>query len=159
MTIYQESSSVSATAAVGTSNSGVTTNTRSIETKVVVKDGKIIVLGGLLEDSNATEAGLMPGMWDTPVIGGLFRSLSRTRKKTNLVVFLRPHILPADADAADQLTLDRYAYIRARQLEQPGDPLKVLQEEGVGADNPPLLPEIPKTLAVPQAPSAPVIQP
>ncbi|WP_374316814.1 secretin N-terminal domain-containing protein [Aquabacterium sp.] len=158
MTIYQESSSVSATAAVGTSNSGVTTNTRSIETKVVVKDGKIIVLGGLLEDSNATEAGLMPGMWDTPVIGGLFRSLSRTRKKTNLVVFLRPHIMPAETGAADQITLDRYAYIRARQLEQPGDPLKVLQE-GTEADNPPLLPEISKNQAEPAAPTTPAKQP
>jgi general secretion pathway protein D len=138
MTIYQESSSVSSTTVAGTTNAGPTTNTRSIESNVVVKDGRIIVLGGLIEDSNATEAALVPGMWDS-FLGGLFRSQTHTRKKTNLVVFLRPIVMP-DEDAVDQVSLDRYAYIRARQSELPQDPLRVL-EAGEGGMAPPLLPE------------------
>jgi hypothetical protein len=62
-----------------------------------------------------------------PYVGWLFRSLSRTRKKTNLVVFLRPRVLRDEA-ATDELSLDRYDYIRARQRELPLDVHKVLPE-------------------------------
>jgi general secretion pathway protein D len=136
MKIYQESSSVSATTAAGTSNAGPTTNTRSIESNVVVKDGRIVVLGGLIEDSYTTEAAVVPGIWDT-VIGGLFRSLTHTRKKTNLVVFLRPRVMPDD-DASDVLLQERYAHIRARQAEVPADPLRVLEAGESGSTQPTL---------------------
>ena len=123
MSILQESSSVASTS----SSSGPTTNKRSIESTVVVNDGKIIVLGGLIENSYESEANQIPWLGQLPYVGGLFRSLSRTRKKTNLVVFLRPLVMRDEA-AADELSLDRYDYIRARQRELPLDVHKVLPE-------------------------------
>jgi general secretion pathway protein D len=133
MTILQESSSVTSTS----STLGPTTNKRAIESTVVVNDGKIIVLGGLIENSYESEANQVPLLADVPGLGVLFRSLTRTRKKTNLVVFLRPRVLPDDA-AADALSLDRYDYIRARQRELPRDVHKVLPGDDV-----PMLPEPP----------------
>ena len=124
MTILQESSSVASTS----SSSGPTTNKRSIESTVVVGDGKIIVLGGLIENSYESEANRLPVLGDLPYVGALFRSLSRTRKKTNLVVFLRPVVMPDEA-ATDALSLDRYDFIRARQRELPLDVNKVLPED------------------------------
>ena len=124
MTILQESSSVASTS----SSSGPTTNKRSIESTVVVGDGKIIVLGGLIENSYESEANQLPVLGQLPYVGALFRSLSRTRKKTNLVVFLRPLVMRDEA-ATDELSLDRYDFIRARQRELPLDVHKVLPED------------------------------
>jgi len=123
MTIQQESSSVDS---ISTS-SGPTTNKRSIESTVMVNDGKIIVLGGLIENKYASEANQIPWLGQLPYIGGLFRSLQRERKKTNLVVFLRPLVMRDEA-AVDELSLDRYDYIRARQRELPRDVRQVLPE-------------------------------
>jgi general secretion pathway protein D len=124
MNILQESSSVASTS----SSSGPTTNKRSIESNVTVADGKIIVLGGLIEDSYTSEVNRLPGLADVPYLGALFRSLSRTRKKTNLVVFLRPLVMRDDT-ATDELSIDRYEQIRARQRELPMDVNKVLPED------------------------------
>lgn len=117
MVIYQESSSVASTTAVGTANAGPTTNKRSIESTIVADDGQIIVLGGLIEDSYDTTRSKVPLLGDIPYFGALFRSENRTRRRTNLMVFLRPVIL-RDASSASQLSLDRYDYIRAQQLQQ-----------------------------------------
>jgi len=129
MTIFQESSSVSSTATPGTSNAGPATNKRSIESTVMVNDGKIVVLGGLIEDAYESDAGKIPFLGDIPLLGGLFRYLNRTRRKTNLVVFLRPHVM-ADEAALNEVSLDRYDYIRARQRELPEDVRKVLPQAG-----------------------------
>ncbi|CAN5474703.1 GspD family T2SS secretin variant LspD [soil metagenome] len=123
LTIQQESSSVASTSAT----SGPTTNKRSIESTVVVNDGKIIVLGGLIEDSYTTSADQIPLLADLPYVGGLFRTLSRARKKTNLVVFLRPVVMH-DADETQRLSLDRYDYIHARQRELPADERGILRD-------------------------------
>jgi general secretion pathway protein D len=123
MTIFQESSSVAST---GTA--GPTTNKRSIESTVVVNDGKIIVLGGLIEDSYTSDATQIPLLGNAPLIGGLFRSLSRSRKKTNLLVFLRPVVMHDEA-AGSEMSIDRYDTIRARQQEMPQDVHKVLPQD------------------------------
>ncbi|HUG26457.1 secretin N-terminal domain-containing protein [Piscinibacter sp.] len=136
MTIFQESSSVSSSTSPGTSNAGPTTNKRSIESNVVVGDGKIIVLGGLIEEGVSHDWQQIPVVSGLPLLGSLFRTLSRSRKKTNLVVFLRPTVMRDDA-AADTVTVDRYDRIRARQravAHHPGDPMA-----GVGD---PLLPAL-----------------
>lgn len=117
MVIYQESSSVASTVATGTANAGPTTNKRSIESTIVVDDGQIIVLGGLIEDSYDTTRSKVPLLGDIPYLGALFRSENRTRRRTNLMVFLRPVIL-RDKASASRLSLDRYDYIRAQQLQQ-----------------------------------------
>ena len=131
MAIYQESSSVAATAATGTASSGPTVNKRAIETNVVVDDGKIIVLGGLIEDSYSVDREQIPLLEQIPYVGALFRNLSRTRKRTNLLVFLRPVILRDEATAT-ALTLDRYDYIRAnQQAVQQNAPETLPGEAGV----------------------------
>ncbi|HXD05657.1 MAG TPA: type II secretion system secretin GspD [Burkholderiaceae bacterium] len=115
MTIFQESSAIVNQTVPGTVNAGPATTKRSIESTVVVDDGQIIVLGGLIEDSYADERGKIPLLGDIPVLGHLFRSENRTRKKTNLMVFLRPVIM-RDQDAASRVTLDRYDMIRTEQI-------------------------------------------
>jgi general secretion pathway protein D len=114
MTIFQESSSLSALVAPGTSNAGPSTNKRSIESNVVVDDGQIIVLGGLIEDKYTDNTAKIPLLGDIPYLGALFRSESRTKTRTNLMVFLRP-IVMRDAETTNRVSLDRYDQIRGFQ--------------------------------------------
>lgn len=123
LTIFQESSSVASTS----SASGPTTNTRSIQTTVVVGDGKILALGGLIEDSWSASNDEMPVISKIPFLGALFRAEYRSRKKTNLVVFLRPRVM-ADEAAANRLSIDRYDVLRAEQRTLPADPHQILQD-------------------------------
>ncbi|MEY2892947.1 MAG: putative ral secretion pathway protein GspD [Pseudomonadota bacterium] len=116
MTIFQESSSVQSTTAAGTTNAGPSTKKRSIESTVVVDDGQIIVLGGLIEDSFVDTKSKVPLLGDLPLVGALFRSESRTKKRTNLMVFLRPVVM-RDADSANKLSLDRYDILRNQQKD------------------------------------------
>ncbi|MBF5003924.1 type II secretion system secretin GspD [Diaphorobacter caeni] len=119
LTLYQEVSKVNSTT---TSNAnGPTTSKRAIESSVMVQDGNVIVLGGLLEDSYALGQDKVPLMGDLPVVGALFRNEQRSRKKTNLMVFLRPIVIRDDA-TSDALVQDRYEAIRALQMgTQPAD--------------------------------------
>jgi general secretion pathway protein D len=112
MVIYQENSSVSSISATA----GPTTDKSAIETTVVVDDGAIMVLGGLLKDEYEGTVSKVPYLGDIPVIGNLFRADNRTRTKSNLMVFLRPVVIRTQ-QAADAITLDRYDAIRAQQKE------------------------------------------
>ena len=125
MTIFQEQSSVSAQVAPGTSNAGPSTDKRSIESTVVVDDGAILVLGGLIEDKFSQNKSKVPLLGDIPYLGALFRSESRTRTRTNLMVFLRPVVM-RDVDSATKLSLDRYDLIRARQKDAQPVPSAIL---------------------------------
>ena len=110
LVIYQETSSVKA----GTEKdaNGPTTTKRSIESSVLVEDGSIVVLGGLLQDQYGGNQEKVPGLADVPLFGNLFKSESRSRKKTNLMVFLRP-VVVRDAQATDRLSMDRYELMQA----------------------------------------------
>ena len=110
LVIYQEVSSVLAST-VNASN-GPTTNKRTIESTVLVDDGAVVVLGGLLQDEYSGNQEKVPGLGDVPLFGNLFKSESRARKKTNLMVFLRPMVV-RDAAATDRLSLDRYELMRS----------------------------------------------
>ena len=110
LSIYQEVSSVLASS-INAVN-GPTTNKRTIESNVLVDDGAIVVLGGLLQDEYSSSREKVPGLGDLPVLGALFRSDSRSRKKTNLMVFLRP-VVVRDAAASTRLSLDRYELMRS----------------------------------------------
>ncbi|MCW5610431.1 MAG: type II secretion system secretin GspD [Rubrivivax sp.] len=114
MTIFQEQSAVKNETAAGTSNAGPSTTKRSIEGTVVVDDGQILVLGGLIEDRFVTNRSKVPLLGDIPVLGALFRSESRERRRTNLMVFLRP-IVMRDGDSSNRFSIDRYEQIRAQQ--------------------------------------------
>ncbi|MFO1326428.1 MAG: type II secretion system secretin GspD [Rubrivivax sp.] len=146
MQLYQEQSSVKADTAAGTSNAGPSTTKRSIEGTVTVDDGQILVLGGLIEDNYTTTHSKVPLLGDLPLVGGLFRSETRSRKRTNLMVFLRP-IVMRDADAQARFSIDRYEQIRARQIDGQPRPSLVLP-----IDRAPVLPQPPAGQPVPTAP-------
>jgi general secretion pathway protein D len=120
MAIFQESSSVIAQA-TGTANAGPTTNKRSIESNVVVDDGQILVLGGLIEDRYVDDTSKVPLLGDIPYVGALFRSNSRSKTRTNLMVFLRPTVL-RDAETSDRVSTERYEQIRSFQKEMQPNP-------------------------------------
>jgi general secretion pathway protein D len=105
LAIYQEVSNVQAST-VNAVN-GPTTNKRTIESNVLVDDGSIVVLGGLLQDEYSGNQEKVPGLGDVPLFGNLFKSETRSRKKTNLMVFLRP-VVVRDSRDSERLSLDRY---------------------------------------------------
>jgi general secretion pathway protein D len=128
MQIFQEISSVQASSI--NSATGLITNKRSFETNVLVEDGGIIVLGGLLSDEYAGNTEKVPLLGDIPGVGNLFRTETRSRKKTNLMVFLRPVVL-RDAAQSEALSLDRYDLLRGKQgTAQPVPSVVVPVNEG-----------------------------
>jgi general secretion pathway protein D len=110
--IYQEVSSVVDT--ILPNPAGVTTNKRAVESIVLVDDGQIVVIGGLIQDAVRDGVEKVPVLGDLPLLGGLFTYKTRSRTKTNLMVFLRPTVL-RDAQRAQSLTDDRYNYILGEQ--------------------------------------------
>ncbi len=151
LTIFQEVSSVQASSI--NSTTGLITNKRSIESSVLVDDGAIVVLGGLLQDEYSGNQDKVPGLGDVPLFGNLFKSETRTRKKTNLMVFLRP-VVVRDAAAVDTLSLDRYELMRAGQKEQQPTPTPMLQ-----IDSAPVLPPAPAARSQPPAAPGARLQP
>ena len=151
LTIFQEVSSVQASSI--NSTTGLITNKRSIESSVLVDDGAIVVLGGLLQDEYSGNQEKVPGLGDVPLFGNLFKSETRTRKKTNLMVFLRP-VVVRDSAAVDTLSLDRYELMRAGQKEQQPASSPMLQ-----IDSAPVLPVAPAARSQPPAAPGARLQP
>ncbi len=112
--VYQEVSSVQNQTI--NNAAGVITNKRSLESVVLVDEGQIIVLGGLIQDSVSNGEDKVPGLGDLPVLGNLFRHETRRRTKTNLMVFIRPYVLREGA-SHQGLTQDRYEYLRGEQKQ------------------------------------------
>lgn len=135
LTIYQEASSVRP----GTENAlnGPTTNKRQIESNVLVEDGSIVVLGGLLQDQYSGNEQKVPGLGDVPGLGNLFRTETRQRSKSNLMVFLRP-VIVRSADDTDALSIDRYNLMRAKQQNVQPLPSALLR----GVEGAPISPEV-----------------
>ena len=106
---------VSGVAGVMTSGIDLITNKRAIETTALVDNNQIIVLGGLVDEDIQETLSKVPILGSIPLIGKLFQSSSSTVVKRNLMVFLRPTIL-IDADAANNLSDNKYNYIKARQM-------------------------------------------
>ncbi|NJN46975.1 MAG: hypothetical protein HC808_11420 [Candidatus Competibacteraceae bacterium] len=94
---------------------GPTTTKRSIKTNVLVEDGQILVLGGLMDDSLNENVQKVPGLGDVPILGNLFRYRRTVKEKRNLMIFLHPVIL-RDSIASTVYTNDKYSYIREQQL-------------------------------------------
>ncbi|MFP5465761.1 MAG: type II secretion system protein GspD, partial [Gammaproteobacteria bacterium] len=137
--IFQEVSSVQASSV--NSPTGLITNKRTIESTVLVDDGAIVVLGGLLQDEYAGSQEKVPGLGDVPLFGNLFKSENRSRRKTNLMVFLRPVVL-RDARETTHLSLDRYELMRgAQQRAQPADSALVPVNEAPVMPDPAALPQ------------------
>ncbi len=135
LTIYQEVSSVDSSSS--TSANGPTTNKRTIESNVLVDDGSVVVLGGLLQDNFTGNTDKIPGLGDLPFFGTLFKSNSRSRKKSNLMVFLRP-VVVRDAASSDRLSMERYEQMLGGMKEaQPESSQATPINEG------PVLPALP----------------
>jgi len=111
--IAQEVSNVVPTATAATQ--GPTTNKRSIKTKVLVENGQVLVLGGLIDETRSESAQKVPVLGDVPVVGNLFKYRDTNRLKRNLMVFLHPVIL-RDPAQSTLYTSDKYSYIRDQQL-------------------------------------------
>ena len=125
MAIYQETSSVEDS----TNAAGIITKKRSIETNVLAEDGQIIVLGGLIEDTVKDGAEKVTGLGDIPILGNLFKYQSRSRKKTNLMVFLRPTVIRSSEQSVNLLA-DRYEYMRRAQIEAQPERKLTLPDTG-----------------------------
>jgi general secretion pathway protein D len=122
--VAQEVSSV----VKGTEGANLTTNKRKIETSVLVDDGKVLVLGGLIEDDITETVDKVPLLGDIPWLGYLFQSNSTTITKKNLMVFLRPQII-RDAGKSTGLTHDKYNYIRDKQQEFNQDGVLLMPDQ------------------------------
>ncbi len=132
--ISQEVSNVVPSATAATQ--GPTTNKRSIKTNVLVEDGQILVLGGLIDDQLNESLQKVPGLGDIPLLGNLFRYRKTSKIKRNLMVFLHPVIL-RDAVTGTMLTNEKYSYIREQQI--------AARQRGAA-----LLPEVDTPLLTPQ---------
>jgi general secretion pathway protein D len=133
MTVFQEVSSVSENVTFG-----LITNKRSIESNVLVEDGSIIVLGGLLSDEYSTNSNKVPGLANIPGFGWLFKSENRSRNKKNLMVFLRPVVI-RDAQSSDTLSTNRYQQMMGLQRNAVPSSNPLL-DTGPGPTLPPLPP-------------------
>ncbi len=111
--ISQEASSIAASSQQVSSNDLIT-NKRTITTNVMVEDGGIIVLGGLISDEVRESKSQVPFLGAIPIIGELFKTRSVNKVKTNLMVFIRPRILRDGTDAAIESNA-KYNYIRKQQ--------------------------------------------
>jgi general secretion pathway protein D len=118
MVINQEVSSVAGP--VSSRNGDLIVNKRQFQTTMVAQDGEIMAIGGLLNDDERRTIEKIPFLGDLPVIGNLFKSKSRARAKTNLVVFIRPTVLRNNADG-QAITARRYNYARKLQLARNPD--------------------------------------
>lgn len=123
--LRQEVSSVAGPVSAGFNE--LVLNKREITTTVLVDDGDIVVLGGLLDQNERASVEKVPGLGDLPVLGHLFRSNAIERNKRNLMVFIRPTIIrnPADAQA---VTAPRYDYMRQQEINARGDGISALEE-------------------------------
>ena len=148
--VFQEVSSVDP--ATVNSPNGPTTNKRSIESNVVVEDGAIVVLGGLLTDEYSGGQEKVPILGDVPLFGNLFKGQSRTRKKSNLMVFLRP-VVVRDASSTERLSQDRYDFMRSAQ--QDGQPIPNVMVPISGAPVLPPLRDSRRETVLPNSPASP----
>lgn len=117
--IRQETSSVAGQ--IINSSTDLITNKREIETTAIIDDGGILVIGGLIDQTDSLSQDKVPLLGDIPVAGNLFRTTSRSRDRRNLMVFLRPSII-RDRAAAESVTRKKFDYIKARELLSTGRP-------------------------------------
>ena len=146
LTIFQEVSSVDTSKKL---TDGLITNKRSIESNILVEDGTVVVLGGLLSDTYQDSRQQVPGLGDIPFFGALFRNETRSRSKTNLMVFLRP-VVVRDDSSTEVLSNGRYQFMQGLQKEAGKDPTAVLP-----IPNDLSLPPLPELNAPPAAPKQP----
>jgi general secretion pathway protein D len=137
--IEQEVSSLSRSSQATTD---IVTNKRTIKTTVIVEDGNMVVLGGLIDEDLQQTAQKVPGLGDLPIIGQLFRSQSTQKIKRNLMVFLHPVII-RDAASENIVSSGKYSYLRTQQLQQKAQGLPLMSDDEI-----PVLPNLNDFLTV-----------
>jgi general secretion pathway protein D len=141
--IEQEDSSPGAKLA---DSADISTNKRSIKTTVLIEDGGIVVLGGLISDTVTESQSRVPFLGRIPVLGNLFKSRSGSRQRKNLMVFIKPKILRDGTETAIA-TGDKYNFMRDQQGRQ-GKGITLLPGE-----RQPVLPVLPPTPPVAMPPA------
>jgi general secretion pathway protein D len=111
--LYQEDSSVISGSADNAGGSSI--NKRSLQSTILADDGQIVVLGGLISDAYDNANSRLPWISKVPLLGYLFRNETKSRVKTNLLVFLRP-VIVKDAATLKAISSDKYDYIRGKSL-------------------------------------------
>lgn len=101
---------------------------RQLNTQVMIQDGQMLVLGGLIDERVMESESKVPFLGDIPIIGHLFKSTSSSVEKKNLMVFIKPTII-RDGVTADGITQRKYNYIRAEQLFKAEEGLKLLSDD------------------------------
>jgi len=124
--VTQEVSSIAPSSAA----TDIITNKRSIKTNLLVDDGSIVVLGGLLQDDVVESEQKVPGLGDIPLLGWLFRYQRTTKVKTNFMVFLHPTIVK-DNKTMLTMTGEKYNYLRTKQLKQREAGLRLMDDENI----------------------------
>jgi len=130
-----------------TDSADISTNKRSIKTTVLIEDGGIIVLGGLISDTVTESEDRVPGLGAIPIIGNLFKSRSGSRQKKNLLVFIRPKIM-RDADATESTSEAVYNEVRRNQQNLNGGHITLLPGQ-----KQPAIEAIPSSIALPPPPA------
>jgi general secretion pathway protein D len=129
-----------------TDSADISTNKRSIKTTVLIEDGGIIVLGGLMSDTVTESEDRVPVLGAIPLLGNLFKSRSGSRQKKNLLVFIRPKIL-RDADATESTSEAKYNELRQQQKTLNGGHVTLLPGQ-----KQPVVPPMPPGSGLPVAP-------
>jgi len=124
--LYQEISSVTNDKTI-VQSADIITNKRSLESTVLVDDQHVAVLAGLIQDDQEASVDKVPLLGDIPYLGSLFRYQTRTHRRTNLMIFLRPIVLKDEKTTAE-VTNDRYQYIRGLQSEMTVPPSMLLPD-------------------------------
>jgi general secretion pathway protein D len=143
--IEQEDSSPGAKLA---NSADISTNKRSIKTTVLIEDGGVIVLGGLMSDTVLESEDRVPGLGAIPLLGNLFKSRAGSRQKKNLLVFIRPQIL-RDAEATETTSETQYNDVRQQQRSLNKGHITLLPGQ-----KQPVVPAIPSGGGLPAPPPA-----
>ncbi|CAM3118176.1 type II secretion system protein GspD [Pseudoalteromonas atlantica] len=136
--IEQEVSSVSGATAVD-----ISVNKRAITTTVMADDGGMVVLGGLIDEDVQESVSKVPILGDIPILGHLFKSTNTTKRKRNLIVFIRPTII-RDGVNMNKLSFNKYNFIRGEQMKEKEDGIELMPNSDV-----PLLPSWDDELILP----------
>jgi general secretion pathway protein D len=129
-----------------TDSADISTNKRSIKTTVLIEDGGVIVLGGLMSDTVTESEDRVPGLGAIPLIGNLFKSRSGSRQKKNLLVFIRPNIL-RDAIATESTSEAKYDEMRRDEKTLNHGHITLLPGE-----KQPVIPAVPPNSGLPVPP-------
>jgi general secretion pathway protein D len=131
-----------------TDSADISTNKRSIKTTVLIEDGGVIVLGGLMSDTVTESEDRVPGLGAIPLIGNLFKSRSGSRQKKNLLVFIRPSIM-RDAEATESKSEEKYNEVRQEERSLHKGHITLLPGE-----KQPVIPLVPPGAGLPAPPPA-----